>query len=274
MRFLILTITVAALFCAAPAQAAIIFQDDFEKSKLENAGWIFADGFCFQSPWTSPRTEPCSILDLSTDMAHNGAKSLKLTFNGGQGQALSISPPSPGTDRYVRYWFRTVGFTYEASTGTKFVYWRGDSDPTGYPNGVSGNYFGSRNHIFGIQNGTGPCGAPNCFYESPNMAARPLADNTWHCIEEHVKLNTPGVADGVLELWVDGVQTHGYYTELWKSSTTTSTMKWDSWQIIRQSGSGISYIDEFAIGTTRIGCSGNPSADTTPPVAPSGLTLR
>ena len=26
----------------------------------------------------------------------------------------------------------------------------------------------------------------------------------WYCIEQHVKLNTPGKADGVLEVWVDG----------------------------------------------------------------------
>jgi len=28
----------------------------------------------------------------------------------------------------------------------------------------------------------------------------------WHCIEQRVKVNTPGVADGVIENWVDGVK--------------------------------------------------------------------
>ena len=31
-----------------------------------------------------------------------------------------------------------------------------------------------------------------------------LGNNRWYCIEQHVKLNTPGQADGVLQGWVDG----------------------------------------------------------------------
>jgi hypothetical protein len=31
-----------------------------------------------------------------------------------------------------------------------------------------------------------------------------LANNRWYCIQQYVKLNTPGVADGILRGWVDG----------------------------------------------------------------------
>lgn len=31
-----------------------------------------------------------------------------------------------------------------------------------------------------------------------------LEEDKWHCIEQHVKVNTPGVQDGVIEVWVDG----------------------------------------------------------------------
>lgn len=31
-----------------------------------------------------------------------------------------------------------------------------------------------------------------------------LQKNRWYCIEQHVRLNTPGQGDGVLEIWVDG----------------------------------------------------------------------
>ncbi len=31
-----------------------------------------------------------------------------------------------------------------------------------------------------------------------------LAPNRWYCIEQHVRLNTPGKEDGVLQAWVDG----------------------------------------------------------------------
>lgn len=32
-----------------------------------------------------------------------------------------------------------------------------------------------------------------------------ISDGTWKCIEVHLKLNTPGVADGVWDFWIDGV---------------------------------------------------------------------
>ena len=32
-----------------------------------------------------------------------------------------------------------------------------------------------------------------------------LVNNRWYCIEQHVKLNTPGRHDGVLQVWIDGV---------------------------------------------------------------------
>src|SRR5690606_30973736 len=31
-----------------------------------------------------------------------------------------------------------------------------------------------------------------------------LEKNRWYCIEQYVKLNTPGAADGVMRAWVDG----------------------------------------------------------------------
>lgn len=36
-------------------------------------------------------------------------------------------------------------------------------------------------------------------------AAGILDRDRWYCIEQHVKVNTPGAKDGVLEAWVDGV---------------------------------------------------------------------
>ena len=33
-----------------------------------------------------------------------------------------------------------------------------------------------------------------------------LQDNRWYCIETHEQMNTPGVANGISEAWVDGVK--------------------------------------------------------------------
>lgn len=31
-----------------------------------------------------------------------------------------------------------------------------------------------------------------------------LARNRWYCIEQYVRLNRPGISDGILRVWVDG----------------------------------------------------------------------
>ena len=63
---------------------------------------------------------------------------------------------------------------------------------------------------------------------------------TVHTIELHIKVNTPGNADGAAEMWIDG-------TKLTNSRTNvrfTPASKWDS------AGLGQSYIDGFQLGMT------------------------
>ena len=127
------------------------------------------------------------------------------------------------------------------------------------------NWFGSRNLGFAGQ-------VPNeNFY--PNMANVPFADNVWYCVEEHVKLNDPGQPNGSVEIWVNGAQTVGYYNRTFRNAASTFVFGW--FEIYKQTGSGIMYIDQFAAGNTRIGCGGAvPATDTTPPAPPVGLVVR
>ena len=36
--------------------------------------------------------------------------------------------------------------------------------------------------------------------------------NEWHWYEMHVKVNTPGVSDGIIQVWIDGVLYVNYST--------------------------------------------------------------
>lgn len=259
---------------AGPVQAAIFFDDSFEVTSPESSGWGYKASSCFGSP--------CPYLDVSTDVAYAGSKSLKGTYsaawspNGDGNGAINTTGITRGfpatTDLYNRYYYRTSGFTYNG-VGTKHVYWKGDP---GYPNFVSINWFSSRELGFAGQN-------PN-FNFYPNMARKPLADNVWYCIEEHVKLNTPGSADGVLEVWVDGTQTLGYYNRTFRGTVpngggvdgNSSNMVFTYLEIYKQLGDGLMYYDQFAAGNTRIGCGGSAVStnDTTPPAPPGGLVVR
>lgn len=275
---LLLSTGLTAGLWAKPAQAAVFFDDSFEGSGPQASGWGYTASYCSSSP--------CPWLDVSTDVAYSGSKSLKGTYSAGFGPPTPESNVvintvgiyrgfAPTVDLYNRYYYRTNGFTYGA-VGTKHIYWKGNP---GYPNFFSINWWGSSELGFAGQN-LADCGYSSCnFY--PNMASKPFANNVWYCVEEHVKLNTPGSADGILEVWIDGTQTLGYYNRTFRGtavngpSGNSSTMSFNTFEIYKQIGDGLMYYDQFAAGNTRIGCGGSPtSSDTTPPAAPNGLVIR
>ena len=98
-----------------------------------------------------------------------------------------------------------------------------------------------------------------------------FANNRWYCIETHETMNTPGVADGISEAWVDGVKVATKTDVMWRQAG--STLQWSEFSIFRQIGIGNIWWDRFAAGNTRIGCLGSAS-DTTRPGPPQGLVIN
>ncbi len=172
---------------------------------------------------------------ISTDFAFSGTHSLKSTF--------------PGT------W---LDRPFNASV---------------FPNGTIGmvaqgawlgGIFDTRNYFANVGNGA-------------------VTNGQWYCIEEHLKMSGPGQSNGVIEVWKNGVQILSYTnlqlngpnsinppgcTSLCNSSQTTMTYLR---HYAHEPSQGARYIDNLAVGTTRIGCSGAPTPDTTPPAVPTGL---
>ena len=100
-----------------------------------------------------------------------------------------------------------------------------------------------------------------------------LADNRWYCIETHEQMNTPGVANGIAEAWVDNVKMLIKTDVMFRLAGNTN--KWDRVGIFRQIGAGNIWWDRYAAGDSRIGCSGSiPQSDTNPPANPSGISIR
>ena len=100
-----------------------------------------------------------------------------------------------------------------------------------------------------------------------------LADNRWYCIETHEQLNTPGVNNGVLEAWVDGVKVLTRTDILFRLAGNTNM--WNGAGVFRQLGIGNIWWDRYATGDTRIGCLGaTPASDTTRPGPPQRLVIR
>jgi hypothetical protein len=72
-----------------------------------------------------------------------------------------------------------------------------------------------------------------------------------------------------VELWIDGVQTVKYTG---RPIAFGSAGAYDIVRMYAQYGQGDRYIDDFAVGDTRIGCSASPPSTPTASPAPSPPT--
>jgi hypothetical protein len=90
-------------------------------------------------------------------------------------------------------------------------------------------------------------------------------------------MNTPGSADGIAQLWVDGTQTVNY-TGQWRPTTDggpgqpSFKATFTFVRIFVQHGVGEMFYDDFAVGNTQIGC-GATIAPPNKPASPASLTL-
>lgn len=302
MRILVFILAISSIsFCASPAKATVFFQDSFE-SPLMSSGWT--TGSC--NPAGTPPSDGCNPT-RSTDVAKVGTHSLKGDYSqspcpggvgvGSCGAWIDRSFP-PSTNVYVRYWHYTApGYQYDPYE-SKDYYLKGTNSTgggSGGPNFFLWHQGGSREQIVGSQGALGstgglggtptqPCNSLlSACNHYPNRASVSLNDGTWYCIENHIDLGTPGVSNGVVETWINGVQTLGYYNQPFinvvgnaGNAYYNSDMKLNLIRIYTQLGHGFKYMDDFAVGDTRIGCSGSPSQsnDVTPPASPVGLTIH
>lgn len=126
---------------------------------------------------------------------------------------------------------------------------------------------GSKKFMITLENVPQPGAATN-YYSSAT-----LADNRWYCIETREKLNTPGVANGIVQAWIDGVQVLNVTNVPYRLAGNNNL--WNRVAIFRQMGVGNFWWDRFAAGNTRIGCSGSITQDdTTAPTIPSGVSAQ
>ena len=218
----------------------------------------------------------------STANSPSGGGALRFTFeagtyststSGGTGTYVTTGH----TDLYVGHWMKWSSPFNWNPVGTKFDYLF-MTDP---------NANGNRdNLLFMVQNGGNTLtftqqlwAAPGTQNRSANVSSQAFQLNRWYWFEFHVRLNTLGKPDGLLEAWVDDklVMRHTDVTY------RTYNSVWGNFQHAAVWGGGggtISqkqyfWVDHTVISTTRIGSPGGTSAgDTTSPSVPAGITVR
>lgn len=251
----------ALLLTAMPAHAATFWNEGFEFA--DNAAWL-ANG----TGWGPSACTPAghnNILEISSERAFLGTKSLKYTFVGFL--PANVANVTCYIDRfyplssevYTRRYVFLSGFTSQ-SPGTKLVF----LGETAYVN--FWEFFEGTNNVLKMNaQGSALGGNGQIWSFGPVPSAR------WVCIETHIKYNTSGVSDGVLEGWMDGVQRFSRSDMFFNAANQTGRFR--QLRLYRQHGTGVMYVDELAIGNTRIGCLGA-QTDRTPPSTPSNFVVN
>ncbi|MEK7762052.1 MAG: hypothetical protein AAB433_10755 [Nitrospirota bacterium] len=269
---------VLSLGFPTPSQAVTFWDESFEGHLTPN--WDTSG--CTNGAVSPGPLDGCNPR-ISTDIAHTGTKSLKGDYNSGGTDGLCgrggcgtfYDRAHPGTtDVWTRFYYYTVGFTYY-SVETKHFFHKAHNTIRDF---LVSNWNGSREFTLNSESqlpAPPPCrsGDASCNYYA-NMGHVSMADGRWYCVETHVKENSVGSANGSLEMWIDGVQTTGYYN---RQFTDSPVPLFDILRIYVQAGTGLMYYDDFAVGDTRIGCDvgqSPASTDITPPATPEGLRAQ
>ncbi len=281
-------------------EGAIFWEDNFDDGVLNDTWDVSACG----PPANYP--QGCNA-HISNSQSVSGSQSLLSEYHPTNPEiqmGTYYDRTFPPTDElWIRNWYRTEAnppstffkyadaneppispvTTVRSGAGGKYHYIKG----TGPENRISGffiNFYGDRAQGFSLQNHYGRC--PNngfgpydsCNYY-PNRAAIQLQDNKWYCVEYHIKLNTPGKDDGIIEMFVNGVLSMGYYDVLARGPVPVNgngpSSTFNRITHYTQYNSGLRYTDDLAVGDTRIGCNGsNGFGGTSRPAMPSKLTVR
>ena len=249
------------------SHAAVFWDDEMEEGTT---------GFNYQPNYDK------NTFTYDTNMKFSGSGSIRLNYspecepfargNVGCGGANVRSIPLTD-DVYRRVYFRMSGtgpdpsgtgsFMTSVLTCTKLL--------RTVSTGISRQWWmigcGGEKRWMITQENTPPGGATNIW------SSQTLADNRWYCLEAREKLSDPGVANGIVESWIDGVLV-ARKTDI-MSRLAGNTNQWNGLGIFRQTGRGNIWWDRYAAGNTRIGCLGATSAsDTTRPAPPQGLVIR
>lgn len=260
---LFLAITVVLSLLPMLSHAAIFWDDEMEAGRT---------GFLLSA----------TAMTYDTAVKLSGSGSTRLNYLpecepatfGGPGCGGSASRTVPLTDTlYRRVYFRMSGqgpvvtptgqFQTSINTFTKML--------RTTTNGITRSWWlmgccSRKSFLLGLENV--PPGRTSNKYASAS-----LADNRWYCIETYEKLNTPGVANGIAQAWIDGVHVMNVTNIMYRLAGNNNL--WNGVAIFRQTGRGNIWWDRHATGNTRIGCGGSGGqADTTPPAAPSGASVR
>ena len=193
----------------SPANAQIIFSENYDSIGDINCNDAVPDGWV---AWNGCPTDTYQgITHYSGEISSPGrgevGKSLKLWRHNGlfatdySGYLSSPDITSKNyRELYVRYYMKVPsGFDVSGGPGVKFDrFWSNYDFGQVSMMAVEGGFHSGRFAIY-----CPSMGSPNYFW-SHSFNDLGINDGEWHCIELHYKMNSPGLSDGAIELFING----------------------------------------------------------------------
>jgi hypothetical protein len=276
---------ILVLLLVLPANAAVIFQENFDSWPVP---WNYSQSF--PSPWQMEGADQSATLG---GVFHHAAE---VTTGGRTGNSYKFwcngSFPHPAgyhlflynftgsyKDLYTR-WYMKIPSALTSNYADYLKLWRFRySDSTGGQAVLDFRYgaFPGIINIF-LVTGTG--------HQPTGPLFTPSVDGQWHCYEVRMKLNSAaGVYDGAMQGWKDGTLTYSDTAVNWDATSTSvfistglgignradNVVFQNSWQAIE--------MDDYVLSTTYVGPGvlstsyGGPAVDTIPPNRPQGLKI-
>ena len=280
-------LTLIAGLCAGSAQATTFFDTSFESCAVGTGNDFPCEG------WDDFGQERVTHLRVGTERAFSGSKSVHITANTIPGGSVnpdyrpSIYKSFPATNHlFLRVAiYQKAGFVLPSTGATKMIRFRpGQTANDPKPNDSLGSY-----PIFWLYdyfnswaiNIEQPCDLLPGGYWITGTAPRP---DQWDQIEVEIKINTDGLANGLLRIWVNNILVKESLNRRWVSATPNGSCApgtywhpsdWTSGtiQLYNQAGNGERWFDNIAVGDTRIGpVNGSPPPpDIQAPTVPGNL---
>jgi hypothetical protein len=256
MRKLLWALVLMGLL-ADPVHAALYWADELEQG---TTGFTSTSG---GANWTGHIT-------FDTSVFHNGAGSARYNFTeqcmtaAACGGTVNRNFTMTNNDLWTRVWIR-AGQTYQGNE----INYTTKTYGIRPANGLSKIWmivFSSPSNPLSLTIGFSNENSPTDGHTENFASSGSLVRNQWVCVEAYHRMNTPGIPDGIEQMYINNVRVLNQTNVQYRQSGSTSM--WGTIQMYRQTGRGNLWMDQWAVGNTRIGC------DTTPPSIPGNFTVQ
>jgi hypothetical protein len=280
--------------CATPA---VVFCDNFEARPLTTPGdnRVWNLKFFKSLGWNLSCCPINTTVNIVNTQAKDGVHSVQYTYpanNGSGGIVTDFGIGGPLADAYIR-WYTKWGnpiFQWSGNSTKHLLILNQQFNQTNEYNFFPG---GASDPVMAVQYSSQIQNQASILGPNVGPAFPGTNQNQWYCYEVHIKGNTATTSqDGVLEMWIDGVQYYNYVgynldnrggpylingvnaSGYWNCATDP--------QQIHPCNSGAPadthpvmyrYLDNIVISKQRIGCLGT-GTDTAPPSVPTGLIIH